>query len=76
MKLVMPLGRDKMVSAADFDAEPRFGCACSSVNGTWLTDSVRINSTDPLPFNCMCQCSYGSANYTANYELGFNSNEW
>ena len=40
MKLVLPVGRDKMVTAAEFDVEPRFGCACSYVNGKWLTDET------------------------------------
>ena len=31
MKLVLPVGRDKMVTAAEFDVEPRFGCACFAI---------------------------------------------
>ena len=50
MKLVLPVGRDKMVTAAEFDVEPRFGCACSYVNGKWLTDeTARIFPPGPYP---------------------------
>lgn len=78
MKLVLPLGKNKMVSAADFDVEPRFGCACSNKDGRWLTSEARIipDIDTPLPFNCCCQCSYGESNRIANHELGLAGNEW
>lgn len=79
MKLVLPLGKNKMVSAADFDVEPRFGCACSKEHDKiWLTNRVRVvpGPGVPLPFDCKCQCSYGDENQVANYELGFAANEW
>ena len=78
MKLILPLGKEKMVSAADFDIEPHYGCACSNVNNEYLTDRARIKPEQGVPFpsNCMCLCAYGNENQVANYELGFNSNEW
>ncbi len=77
MKLVLPVGRDKMVTAAEFDVEPRFGCACSYVNGHYLTDdNARIFPPGLYPFDCQCSCSFGDANEVANQERGFNSNEW
>lgn len=78
MKLVLPLGGDKMVTAAEFNggAEPQFGCACSNVNGRFLTAEKRVLPPGPYPFDCQCKCAYGSENEAANYELGFNSNEW
>ena len=77
MKLVLPVGRDKMVTAAEFNVEPRFGCACSYVNGHYLTDdNARIFPPGPYPFNCQCDCSFGQDNKVANYGKGFNGNDW
>ncbi len=74
MKLVLPVGRDKMVTAAEFDAESRYGCACSSVNGKYETDDKARNS--PVLWNCQCSCHYGEENNAANWEIGYNSDEW
>lgn len=56
VKLVLPLGKDKIVSAADFIIEPRYGCACSNVNKEYLTDWARIKPEQgiPLPSSCAC----------------------
>ena len=74
MKLVMPLGKTKVTAVANFGIEPQFGCACSSVDGKYLTDEkARIHGGHP---DCACYCAYGSENYRANYSLGYNSDEW
>ncbi len=72
MKLVLPVGRDKMVTAAEFDAESRYGCACSfdDQDNKWLTEDYARSSIPP-GWTCGCQCSHGSENNAANFELGF-----
>lgn len=74
MKLVMPVGRNKIASSADFDVTPYSGCACSNVDGTWLTEGMRKNGGPGKP--CQCLCAYGSDNRAANFSLGNNASEW
>lgn len=74
MKLVMPLGKKKVTAVANFGIDPQFGCACSNVDGTWLTDKeARIHGGHP---DCACNCEYGSENRSGNYTIGYNSDEW
>lgn len=50
MKVVMPLGREKVTSDANFDVMPYGGCACSYDNESeeWLTAVARYRD-DPSP---------------------------
>lgn len=64
MRLINPVGKNKMATVADYGATARGGCACSNVNGTWLTDMVRDDCGC-----CHCYCSYGDANLQANEQL-------
>ena len=75
MKVVMPLGREKVTSDANFDVMPYGGCACSYDNESeeWLTAVARYRDD---PSTCQCQCSYGTTNKSANLSLGSNSSEW
>ena len=75
MKLVMPLGKKKVTAVANFGIEPQFGCACSSVDGKYLTNEcARIHGGGHA--DCECCCSYGNENRIANYKAGYTGNEW
>ncbi len=70
MTIVMPLGREKVTTVADFDAVP-YGCACSDVTGHgYLTSHARGTST---PEPCACYCYYGDENSAANKQIGYES---
>jgi len=76
MRLVNPLGKEKMATVVDFNGigdEP-MGCACSFYNGQWLTMVARVGHLEIG--NCKCQCSYGNENGIANLQIGFNSNDY
>ena len=64
MKLVNPLGKESQVSVAAYGFTPFAGCACSNVNGEWLTDMVRDDCGC-----CHCYCSYGPEKLIANENL-------
>lgn len=74
MKLVLPAGRNKVMTAAEFGMEPRYGCACSSVDNQWVTDKEARRG--PVMWNCNCYCHYGEENDAANWEIGYNSDDW
>lgn len=74
MKIVFPVGRNKVATAAEFSVEPKYGCACSSVDHQWVTDKEARQG--PVMWNCNCYCHYGEENDAANWEIGYNSDEW
>ena len=66
MKRLDPSGRSiKTINTdANYEITPMYGCACSaSLQSTALAGRY---SGD-----CMCQCSYGEANFSANYSIGY-----
>lgn len=71
MLQVNPLGRnfDDLDTEKNYDIDPYYGCSCS-VAGSTYTYTSALNSRKSG--DCMCQCSYGEANYSANYSNGYN----
>lgn len=67
MRLVNPIGKEKIATIADFIITPYGGCACSSGAGLNATAAIELK---PPFVTCACQCSHGSANQTANNDLG------
>ncbi len=69
MQRIDPLGRDvvKADTGANYDVTPYYGCYCSSDQETNSTKALQAIK----PGDCMCQCSYGEANFSANYSAGY-----
>ncbi|MDT8715349.1 hypothetical protein IAI10_01490 [Clostridium sp. 19966] len=70
MKLVNPAGRT--IEALDVQANYR-NCACvCSNNYPQQTEYQPCNDYNPSNPACACECSYGSANSSANSNMAYN----